>query len=251
MSNVSISPPLMLPLKEGEQIVLGKNLVGDKKNTLCLYLACCLATLYPSTRDSMSDTVDTTTTILPDTNKSTTSNPSSPTKPTQSSSTHSCNSFKNNVPILRKISKQLTKQRAIKKAEKADRIARKANEKLLLEWCEKFTRVYHMEGRHRFSCDEFGVMVFSDADGDIACPVSVMQFLIDKKQLHATEGDSATKSFYESEYDLISNFPEHLDRFAAVIQTGAKLARAAKIGDVKAGDYNEDDSDNDDSEDDE
>ena len=144
------------------------------------------------------------------------------------------------------VNAKIVKQKAKKKAAKVERIQRKANETELLKWCEGFTRVYHMEGRHRYACDEFGVICCTDAKGDIACPVSVMQFLLDKKQLHSTEGDSATKCFYESEYDLISNFPEHLDRFAAVIQTGAKLARAAKIGDVKAGEYNEDDDSDDD-----
>jgi hypothetical protein len=140
---------------------------------------------------------------------------------------------------------KIAKKKAKKKAEKAVRIARKRAEAELFVWCGHFSRGYRVQGKTHFDCDEVGVMCSKDSQGDIACPISVIHFLIDNKQLHSTEQDSDVKCFYESEYDLISNLPEHLDRFAAVIQHGAKLARAAKIGDVKAGDYDEDDDSDD------
>ena len=219
------------------------------------------------TRDIMSDTLEVNTTVpveLDGTSKST--SPRSTQSGSNSMKAKACgqsvvdakiaksgsNSTKTKASVQSvvdaKIAKKNAKEKAEKKAAKVERIKTKASLAELVKWCESFTRVDQMEGRHRYDSDEFGVICCVDAEGDVACPVSVMQFLIDKKQLHSTEGDSATKCFYESEYDLISNFPEHLDRFAAVIQHGAKLARAAKIGDVKAGDYNEDDDSDDDDE---
>ena len=182
-----------------------------------------------------------------------TSTPSSPVKKTtQSVSTKlRMSSETKALTVRQKIAKPNADQKTIKKAAKAARKARKAKEQKLKEWCEQFSRASQMEGRHRFGSDEMGVIICTDAKGDIACPVSVMQYLIDNKKLHATEGDSALKCFYEDQYDRISTFPEHLERFAAVIRQGAQLARDAQIGDVKAGDYDEDaETDSDDSGDD-
>ena len=212
--------------------------------TRCPYLESGWTTLSGKFTEIMCDTLDN---PLAATITTSTSPTTATTTTTSPSFARSFNS-KSKTSTVFSADVKIAKKKAKKQAAKVARITRKEYERELLECCEGFTRVYHMEGRHRFQGDDFGVICCTDAKGDITCSVSVMQFLLDNKQLHSTEGDSATKCFYESHYDRISNFPEHLERFALVIQNGAKLARLAKIGEVKAANYNEDDDSNEDDE---
>ena len=116
-------------------------------------------------------------------------------------------------------------------------------------WCKSFSRGYEFEATDEVGSDEIGVMCVKNESGLIACPLTVVQYLIENDEIHSVNEESDVKMFCESEYGPISSFPDQLDKFAALFAEGAKLARAAGVQDVKDGGDEDDSNDEDEDED--
>ncbi|KAJ1468531.1 hypothetical protein T484DRAFT_1755099 [Baffinella frigidus] len=123
-----------------------------------------------------------------------------------------------------------------KDARKNDRKTTKKAQEKLSAFCKCFTRGYELEVTREVDIDEVGVLEYQDKDQKIACPLTVMQYLIDNDELHSSSDESGAKCFCEDEYGPISDFPMQLEQLAAKFLEGAKLAREAGIDKVKCGD---------------
>jgi hypothetical protein len=138
---------------------------------------------------------------------------------------------------------EISKNTASKLARKATRKITQTAEDRLLDFCKSFERGYELEHTREIDNDEPGVIMFNEGGVRFACPISSVQYLLENEELHDTNEESDVKCFSEDEYGPIAHFAEQLERLAAKLIEGAKLARAAGIQNVKEGAHSDDEED--------
>jgi hypothetical protein len=104
--------------------------------------------------------------------------------------------------------------------------------KKLLDALTPFRRDYELEASLEFDQDTVGIIGYMEAGKFLACPLSTVQSLLEDDEIDMVD-DSPIKSFCESEYGKISEFPLQCERLARKLMEIAELARAAGFSDIK------------------